>query len=143
MTEQTAHEQVTLAPETIHNPNDARHFMRIKPVQGRVRIYRAGRLLAESPRALRVLEVGYDFYDPVIYLPREDVVVNLAPVDKRTRCPLKGEASYFDLPAADGAAEVAKIAWSYEDVFDYAVALKNRIAFDANQVVIEEHPPAR
>jgi len=68
-------EEVTLAKETIHNPEDARHFMRIKPVAGRVRISHRGRLLAQSDRALRVLEAGKDLYDPTIYLQAGDVTV--------------------------------------------------------------------
>ena len=133
-------ESITLSKETIHNPKDARHFMRIKPVAGLVRVLRKGRLLAESRRALRVIEAGHDIYDPAIYIPAEDLRVALTPADKTTYCPLKGNACYFDLPAEDGALDAAEIAWSYRDALDLAAELKDRIAFYADKVSVEEHP---
>jgi len=142
MNKPTRREEVTLAAETLHNPEDARHFMRIKPVSGRVRIFHDGRLLAQSDRALRVLEAGKDIYDPTLYLPVEDVKVALVEKDKSTFCPIKGHASYFDLPAADGSPAVEEIAWSYRDALDLAAALKDRIAFYPSKVTIEESPAA-
>ena len=135
-------EDVTLATETIHNPADARHFMRIKPIAGTVRIFHRGRLLAESDRGLRVLEAGKDLYDPTIYLPADDVKVSLVAKDKKTYCPIKGHASYFGLAGADGAVEVEEIAWSYGDTLDMAADLKDRIAFYPAKVTIEEGPAA-
>ncbi len=142
MTEADARAQVTLARDTIHNPDEPRHFMRIKPVKGRVRILHVGRVLAESDRALRVLEAGRDLYDPVLYVPAADVRALLSPVEKRTYCPLKGHASYFDLVSDDGLVEVPEIAWSYRETLHFAAALKDLVAFDAARLVIEVHPPA-
>jgi len=133
-------EDVTLATETIHNPEDARHFMRIKPVAGSVRIFHRGRLLAESGRALRVLEAGKDLYDPTIYLPADDVTAPLVAKDKTTFCPIKGHASYFALAGEDGAIEVEEIAWSYRDTLEMAADLKDRIAFYPAKVTTEESP---
>jgi len=140
MNERDARGQVTLSTETIHNPDEPRHFMRIKPVAGLVRICHDDRVLAESREALRVIEAGRDLYDPVLYLPRADISASLSPAERRTFCPLKGHASYFDLDGGAGRLQVAEIAWSYEDTLDFAEALKDRIAFDATKVVIEEHP---
>ncbi len=141
MTVATDRSQVTLATETIHNPKEPRHFMRIKPAARRVRILRDGQLLAASENALRVIEAGRDIYDPVLYLPRTDVQANLSPAAKdRTFCPIKGHASYFDLVSGGGAIEQAEIAWSYEDTVDGAEQLKDHIAFYGTEVVIEEHP---
>ena len=138
MTDQNVRESVTMSQHTIHNPAEPRHFMRVKPVAGTVRILRDGRVLAESSRALRVLEAGKDLYDPCLYLPREDLKADLVPSAKqRTLCPLKGHASYFDLP---GVAE--EIAWSYEETFDFADQLKDLVSFYGSKVTIEEHPPA-
>jgi uncharacterized protein (DUF427 family) len=133
-------EEVTLATATIHNPEDARHFMRIKPVAGRVRIYRGGRLLAESTDALRVLEAGKDIYDPMIYLPAEDVTVALIAQDKTTYCPIKGHATYFALQNETGSLEDSEIAWSYRETLDLAAELKDRIAFYPDKVTLEEGP---
>lgn len=142
MSEANDRAQVTLAQETIHNPDDPRHFMRIKPVKGRVRILRDGKVLAESVRALRVLEAGRDLYDPVLYLPAADVRARLSSAAKRTVCPLKGHAGYFDLVSDGGRVEVPEIAWSYRETFDFAAALTDLVAFDAAKVAVEEHPPA-
>ena len=142
MSEANVREQVTLARDTIHNPDEPRHFMRIKPVKGRVRVLLDGQVLAESTRALRVLEAGRDLYDPVLYLPADDVRVRLSPAEKRTFCPLKGHATYLDLVVGEGRVEVPEIAWSYRDTFDFAAALTGLVAFDATRVAVEEHPAA-
>jgi uncharacterized protein (DUF427 family) len=46
------------------------HPITIAPAGGRVRVTVAGRIVAESTRALRLEEDGYP---PVYYLPRNDV----------------------------------------------------------------------
>lgn len=138
MTDPSVRETVTLSQHTIHNPDEPRHFMRVKPVEGLVRISRGGKVLAESSRAVRCLEAGKDLYDPVIYMPRDDIRATLKDSAKeKTWCPLKGHARYFDLD--DGTAEIA---WSYEETLDFADALKDLIAFYGNKVTIEEIPAA-
>lgn len=140
MSETDALRPVTLTAESIHNPDEPRHFMAIKAVPRRVRIRFHDRVLAESDDALRVIEVGRRFYDPVLYLPRADIAAILFPTERRTFCPLKGHASYFDLHDDEGRQLAAEIAWSYEETFDFAEALNARIAFDASKVAIEERP---
>jgi len=122
---------------TIHNPANAAHFMRLKPVSGLVRVMRDGAVLAESRNAIRVIEVGRDFYDPMIYLPRADVSVELVSNPLRTHCPLKGDAVYFDL---SGDVAVTKVAWSYVEPFDFAAEIAGLIAFDPQHVVTQESP---
>ena len=125
------HESVTLASDTIHNPSEPRHFMAIKPVERRVRIFQGERLLADTTRAVRVIEVGRGVYDPSVYIPAEDVSAPLEPTEKSTHCPLKGDASYF---ALDG----EELAWAYDAPFDFAQELAGRRAFWASKVRIEE-----
>ena len=135
------HADVTMVANAIHNPAEPRHFMRIKPVDRQVVIWRDGERLAETTRAVRLLEAGKDLYDPVLYLPAEDVSPRLKPGDApASHCPLKGDAAYFDLVGPDGAVLVPKIAWSYPDPFDFASELAGRIAFYASQVTVEEVP---
>lgn len=126
--------QVTLASGTIHNPNEPRHFMKLKPLAKTMRISRNGETLAVSNNAIRLIEVGGDLYDPPIYIPEEDIIAELLPSAKRTVCPLKGEAKYFSLPAA------SDIAWSYPDAYTFASALRGLIAFYSDHVTIEEMP---
>lgn len=141
MDQSTARQQVTLSPATIHNPEEPRHFMRIKPAGRRVRVLRNGEVLAETTGALRVLEAGRDIYDPVLYIPRGDIRARLVPAAReRTFCPIKGHASYFDLAGDDGATAVPDIAWSYEETLDFAAEIKDHVAFKGTEVVIEEHP---
>ena len=89
---------------------------------------------------MRLLELGRDMYDPVVYVPRGDVRAKLGPNDTSTHCPLKGDAAYFDLLDDSGAVVQAKIAWTYPQPFDFASQLIGLVAFYADQVTIEESP---
>ena len=133
-------ETVTLVKGAAHNPAEPRHFMRIKPVTRRVRVLRDGAVLAESTSAMRLLEVGKDLYDPVIYFPRQDVSDALKKNTHSTHCPLKGDAAYFDLQGDDGAVLAERIAWSYEAPFDFASDLAGLVAFYGDAVTVEEAP---
>ena len=50
------------------------HPITISPAEGKVRVVVAGRIVAESTRALRLEEKGYS---PVYYLPRSDADMSL------------------------------------------------------------------
>ena len=128
---------VPLVPGMIHRPEAPRHMMRIKPAERRVRVRLGQRTLAESTRALRLIEIGRDVADPVLYLPLEDVVATLAESGRSTHCPLKGDTTYFDL--ADGTADA--IGWSYTRPLPFAAELAGHIAFDAARVTFESAPP--
>ena len=135
------HAETTMVRDAIHNPAEPRHFMRVKPVERRVVIWRDGEMLAETTEAVRVLEVGKDLYDPVLYLPPADVSPRLRRGDApSSHCPLKGDAIYFDLVDESGAVAVPTIAWSYPEPFDFSSALAGRIAFYAKLVTVEEAP---
>jgi uncharacterized protein (DUF427 family) len=124
---------ITLATETIHNPADARHYMRLLPIKRKIRISRNGQLIAESENAIRMLEIARDIYDGVVYLPRADVIAEIWPVQERTtHCPLKGDAHYFS--TSDGKV----IAWTYDEPFEFAEQLNGLIAFYPDEVTIEE-----
>jgi uncharacterized protein (DUF427 family) len=117
---------------TIHNPDNDAHFMRIKPIKATVRIRKGGKTIAETTQALRVLETGRDIYDPVLYIPFEDVIAPLEPQrDKSTHCPLKGDAAYFTLNGEE-------IAWTYDRPFESSEQLRGRVAFWPARVTIEE-----
>jgi len=115
----------------IRNPGNDDHFMAIKPVNRRIRIYRGDCLIADTMDAVRVLEMFGKVYDPVVYVPPGDLKQALQPVDKSTRCPLKGEAAYF---AFDG----EEIGWSYLDPFEFSKALTGRHAFWPDKVRVVE-----
>lgn len=135
------HPQITLSTATIHNPDEPRHFMRIKPVPSRIRVRLDDTLLADSTNAVRLLEVGRDFYDPMIYVPPRDVMVALDPVPERTsHCPLKGEAVYFSYAGWTPRNPEDYLAWAYPEPFGFAQDLAGLIAFDPAHVTVEEFP---
>lgn len=84
----------------------------VVPCERRVRVELAGEAVADSTRALRVLETSSP---PTIYIPREDIRPGcLAPVAGRgSMCEWKGAAAYSDLVVGDRRAERA--AWHYPD----------------------------
>lgn len=125
-----------LVRDAIHNPNEPQHFMRIRPVKNSVTILLEDQAVAKTTNALRLLEVGRDVYDPVLYVPRDDLLVPLEKiVGKETLCPLKGTASYWRLKG-----EERHIAWSYERPFDFAEEIAGYVAFDASRVAVCEAP---
>lgn len=115
----------------IRQPGSPHHFMVAKPVDRRVRIWCGDRLIADTGDALCLIEVSSRVYDPVIYVPPEDVVTPLEHVDKTTHCPLKGDASYY---AFDG----EEVGWAYLAPFDFAAVLAGRHAFWTSKVRIEQ-----
>ncbi len=128
---------VTLAKGTIHAPDEIRHFMKIRPVRKTVVIRAGSEELARTTRALRLLEVGHDMYNPALYIPRKDVFAALVQVaDKQTHCPIKGDATYFRL--ADAPPDSEEIAWCYSEPFDFAAPIAGHVAFDGDRVTIEE-----
>jgi len=130
------HPEITLATNTIHNPSEPRHFMRFRPIAAEV-VIRSGTIeLARSTKAIRMLEVGRDVYDPVVYMPADSISDALQAVPGKTsHCPLKGDASYFALPGQE------PIAWAYQTTFEFANAIKDYVAFYAEYVRIEEIGP--
>ena len=117
--------------------DNANHFMVLRPIEKRIIIQLGDLILADTTSAVRMMEAFRSLYDPVIYLPKPDVKVNLERQDKSTFCPLKGDASYY---ALSGGEQVGDIAWSYEDPLEGAVAIKDLFAFYSSKVSIEEHP---
>ncbi|MFH9015429.1 DUF427 domain-containing protein [Streptomyces sp. NPDC017943] len=75
-----------------------------------VRVEWAGQVIAETRRAVRVLETSHP---PVFYIPPEDVRRELLfpAIAERTWCEWKGSARYWDVVVGD--AVRARAAWSY------------------------------
>ena len=123
----------------IRRPDAPNHYMVLKPIKRRIVIRLPdGAKLAESTRATRLLEVGKTLYDPVVYLPRQDLIAELEKQDNTTHCPLKGDATYFTYRQAG---EVCpNLAWSYEAPLDFAQDIGGLIAFYSDKVVVEEYP---
>lgn len=80
----------------------------LEPVPQRIAIRLGGILVAETTRALRVLETHHA---PTYYLPPEDIAATLRPISGSTFCEWKGTARYFDVSA--GATTAPRAAWAY------------------------------
>lgn len=108
--------------------------IQIRKAEGVWTVRSGGAVLGESPNALELSEGSYA---PVIYFPRADVAMAfLDRTDKRTRCPHKGEASYFSIVNKSGTVENA--VWSYEDPIDGVAEIKDHLAFyTGDQVTVE------
>ena len=106
------------------------HEIRIEPENGRVLVTFAGRIVADSRRALLMRESGYP---PVHYVPEPDLNPALMrPSARTTHCPFKGDACYRSL-AVDG--RIAEDAvWSYPEPFDECSAIAGHAAFYADKV---------
>ena len=83
----------------------ADHRIRIEPNRGRVRIRFDGQLIADTTRALTLLEASYP---GVQYIPRDDVDMTLlARSIHRSHCPYKGDASYYTIKTTHRTSENA------------------------------------
>lgn len=117
--------------DAIRNPGNRDHLMVIKDVPRRIRIYHGTTLIADSTRALRVLEIGKSFYDPVLYVPEMDLKTPLGNIERSTHCPIKGDASYV---SNDG----DEIGWVYRTPIPMAGRLTAHYAFWPAKVRVVE-----
>ena len=102
----------------------------VVPEDRQVRIVHEGRTVAESERAVRVLETASP---PTIYLPAEDVERELLePAQGHTFCEWKGQASYFDV-VVDGA-RAERAAWTYLDPKPDFAQLRDHLSFYPGRV---------
>lgn len=103
---------------------------RVEEVADRIRVLVGPLTVADTTRALRVLETAGA---PVYYLPREDIRLDLLrPSPSSSLCEWKGAASYWTLEA-DGR-RIEDIAWSYERPAAGFEALRGMLAFYAAKV---------
>lgn len=111
--------------QIVAHPRDPFHRLDILPSSRRVRIELDGVVLAESARASLLFE------GPILpiraYLPPDDVRARLRPSPKRTRCPHKGEATYWSVDL--GGYIIHDVAWSYEDPLREAAPLAGLVCF--------------
>ncbi len=98
----------------------------VEPSARRARVEHGGVVVADSERALRVLETSQP---PGIYFPPDDVRMDLLdPHGQRTVCEWKGQAHYWTVAGSEAAA------WSYpQPVASYA-ELRDHVAFYPQRV---------
>ena len=115
-------------------PN-ADHPITILGNPNRVRVLVGGVIVAETTRALTLKEASLP---AVHYIPREDVATDLLERSSRkTHCPYKGDASYWDVTA--GGVRARDAVWSYEQPFPAVGDIAGHLAFYSDKVdAIEE-----
>jgi uncharacterized protein (DUF427 family) len=93
------------------NLRSGQHRVHVEATPRRVRVKFNGEIIADSKRALLLRETGHL---PVYYFPPEDVRQDvLEPTEQHTRCPYKGEASYWTIRVGDR--EAPNVMWGYLD----------------------------
>ena len=106
------------------------HPITVSPVEGKVRVTVAGRIVAESTRALRLEEKGYP---PVYFLPRSDADMSfLVRTTHYTYCPYKGDCTYYSIPIGGTKSEYA--VWTYEKPYDAVANIREHLAFYPTRV---------
>ena len=112
------------------NLRNGQHRVHVEPTPRRVRVTFNGQTVADSNRAVLLRETGHL---PVYYFPPEDVRQDvLEPTEQHTRCPYKGEASYWTIRIGDRVSE--NTMWGYldplpgrEDIAGYRAFYWNRM----------------
>jgi uncharacterized protein (DUF427 family) len=105
---------------------------RLEPVAVEVRVEFAGKVIALSQRAWRVLETSHP---PTYYIPRADVVEGCLEPAKgggASYCEWKGRSSYWDIVV--GGRRADRAAWSYESPSRDFAPMQGAVAFYASQM---------
>ena len=106
------------------------HPITISPVEGKVRVTVAGRMIAETTRTFRLEEKGYS---PVYYLPRSDADMSLLVRSTHyTYCPYKGDCTYYSIPVGGSRSENA--VWTYEQPHEAVSGIRDHLAFYPSRV---------
>jgi uncharacterized protein (DUF427 family) len=103
---------------------------RVEPSDRHIRIIVDGTVIADSRRAVRVLETSHP---PGWYVPAEDVRMDLLrPTSRQTVCEFKGTARYYTISA--GGPERADAAWTYPRPLPGFEAIAGHVAFYPGRV---------
>lgn len=98
--------------------------------RNRVVARRGDAVVAETVASLLVDEQDHGL---VFYFPRDDVRLDLLePTEDRSRCPFKGNASYWRLAGDD-----QPVAWSYEEPYPQVAEIAGYVAFYQDRVQLE------
>src|SRR3970282_1486597 len=110
--------------------SDPGHWVHVSDSPRHVRVFFGGEAVADSKRVKLVREAEVL---PVYYFPRDDVRADLfVPSPHKSRCPVKGEASYWSVRVGRQVAENA--VWSYLAPLSEATSLKDHFAFEWNKM---------
>ncbi|KAH8802740.1 DUF427 domain protein [Xylogone sp. PMI_703] len=81
---------------------------------------------------------NYEVVEGNVYFPPSSVNMDvMTTTDLHTRCPWKGNASYYTIKA--GGTELKNAAWYYPQPLEKATHIKDYVAFYPNKVTIEQN----
>ncbi|VWC06837.1 DUF427 domain-containing protein [Burkholderia lata] len=132
---------MSIRPDTSSRPVKSPgpdHPITVEPHPRRVVVKVAGKVVADTRRALALREASYP---AVLYIPREDADMSLLQrTDHSTYCPYKGDCAYYSIPA--GGARAANAVWTYEAPYPAVDAIRGHLAFYPDRVDSIEESPA-
>ena len=103
---------------------------RVEPSFQLIRVVFNGKTIAETNRALRVIETSHP---PVYYIPPGDVQQQLlTPTTRQSYCEFKGLATYYELKVGEKVSTNA--AWSYYNPSTGYESIKDYVAFYPGRV---------
>ncbi len=106
------------------------HPITVTPNPNRVVVTVAGKVVADTTRALTLQEASYP---AVQYIPRADVdMALLQRTDHASYCPYKGDASYFSIPA--GGDRSVNAVWTYEHPYPAVAEIQEHVALYPDRV---------
>src|SRR4029077_1986272 len=120
---------------------DSDHPISIERNPARIVVSVAGRMIADTRKALTLLEADYR---PVQYIPREDVDLSqLKRTDHATYCPYKGDCNYYSVPI--GGKKSVNAVWTYENPYPAVAQIREHVAFYPDRVdeIAERLPTKR
>ncbi len=114
------------------------HPIDIERHTGRVRVTFVNHTIADTTSALELREASYP---PVYYVPMADVDhAALRPSDTTSRCPYKGDASYYDVIDPHTLQAVDDAMWQYRAPYPWVNEIAEYVAFYPHKVQIEVQP---
>ncbi len=105
------------------------HYAVIKPATRPYRVFLADELIVETQAVLELTEHFGGQVAPAVpyFAPEATTALDLTPSDATSRCPLKGEASYFALRG------VADAVWVYRQPNEGVEAIAGHFGFDTSK----------
>jgi uncharacterized protein (DUF427 family) len=115
------------------------HPITVEPSNARVVVTVAGKVIADTGKALVLREASYP---PVYYIPRNDVEMTLLErTDHATYCPYKGDCAYYSIPS--GGEKTVNAVWTYESPYAAVKEIAQHLAFYSNRVDSIDVKPAQ
>lgn len=106
------------------HPRDPFHRVDLRRTSRRIQVLFHDEVLADTTHGKLLFETSLPTR---YYIPRHDVLPELLPSPTRTRCPYKGEASYWSFVVHGNV--MKDLVWSYETPLADAPELRGYVAF--------------